>query len=111
MPFRNAFLFPGIRVLQCILLKVALLVGVEVHYGVSFINYLEPPESDSSLNTGWRADVHPSDHHVSSYEFDVLIGADGRRNTLPGFQRKVFRGMLAIVRRRRAPAQRTKYFR
>jgi len=28
--------------------------------------------------------VSPADHPVSQYEFDVLIGADGKRNTLDG---------------------------
>ncbi|GAU88379.1 hypothetical protein RvY_01088 [Ramazzottius varieornatus] len=87
----------SIRILQCILLKVTLLLGVEVQYGVSFLHVVEPPEDQSKEKIGWRAAVHPADHHVASYEFDVLIGADGRRNTLQGFQRKVFRGMLAIA--------------
>lgn len=34
---------------------------------------------------------------MSQYEFDVLIGADGKRNTLEGFRRKEFRGKLAIA--------------
>ena len=33
----------GIRQLQCVLLKVALILGVEVHEGVGFENLLEPP--------------------------------------------------------------------
>lgn len=33
---------------------------------------------------GWHARVSPPDHPVSQYEFDVLIGADGKRNTLLG---------------------------
>ena len=28
--------------------------------------------------------VSPSDHPVSEFEFDVLLGADGKRNTLAG---------------------------
>ncbi|WAR07853.1 MICA3-like protein [Mya arenaria] len=54
--------FSRIRQLQCILLKVALLVGVEVHLNVSFLDVIEPSDK--------------------KYEFDVLIGADGKRNTL-----------------------------
>jgi len=46
---------------------------------------------------GWRAKTSPADHPVSQYEFDVLIGADGKRNTLEGFKRKEFRGKLAIA--------------
>lgn len=33
---------------------------------------------------GWRCAITPEDHVVSEYEFDVLIGADGKRNTLQG---------------------------
>ena len=32
----------------------------------------------------WRMEVHPRSHPVNQLEFDVIIGADGRRNTLPG---------------------------
>lgn len=35
-------MFTGIRQLQCILLKVALLVGVEIHVNVSFVDIMEP---------------------------------------------------------------------
>lgn len=46
---------------------------------------------------GWRAHFEPETHPVTStYEFNVLIGADGRRNSLHGFQHKEFRGKLAI---------------
>lgn len=41
--------------------------------------------------------MKPSNHPVSQYEFDVIIGADGKRNTLTGFKRKEFRGKLAIA--------------
>ena len=37
-----------------------------------------------SVGVGWRANIFPSDSPVVQYEFDVLIGADGKRNTLPG---------------------------
>nr|XP_036674072.1 F-actin-monooxygenase Mical isoform X6 [Drosophila suzukii] len=82
----------SIRQLQCMLLKVALLLGVEIHEGVSFEHALEP----SGDGGGWRAAVTPTDHAVSHYEFDVLIGADGKRNMLD-FRRKEFRGKLAIA--------------
>ncbi|XP_062601308.1 protein-methionine sulfoxide oxidase mical3a-like [Saccostrea cucullata] len=85
----------SIRQLQCILMKVALLVGVEIHVNVSFDGLIEP--SDEKPGVGWRCACTPSDHVVSEYEFDVLIGADGKRNTLQGFRRKEFRGKLAIA--------------
>lgn len=82
----------SIRQLQCILLKVALLLGVEIHEGISFVQTVEPKDE-----CGWRAQITPEDHAVSHYEFDVLVGADGKRNTLEGFRRKEFRGKLAIA--------------
>lgn len=82
----------SIRQLQCILLKVALLLGVEVHESVSFIKIIEPKDG-----CGWRVEISPEDHAVSHYEFSVLVGADGKRNTLDGFRRKEFRGRLAIA--------------
>ncbi|XP_074115699.1 molecule interacting with CasL isoform X3 [Cotesia typhae] len=87
----------SIRQLQCILLKVSLILGVEFHEGVSFDALIQPPESQDEGKIGWRAKTTPSDHPVSQYEFDVLVGADGKRNTLEGFKRKEFRGKLAIA--------------
>ncbi|XP_041852102.1 protein-methionine sulfoxide oxidase mical3a isoform X1 [Melanotaenia boesemani] len=87
----------SIRQLQLMLLKMALLVGIEIHVNVEFKGLIEPPEDQESERIGWRAEVHPKTHPVSELEFDVIIGADGRRNTLPGFRRKEFRGKLAIA--------------
>ncbi|XP_045784055.1 F-actin-monooxygenase Mical isoform X2 [Maniola jurtina] len=87
----------SIRQLQCILLKVSLLLGVEIHEGVSFEEHLEPTTTEKSETLGWRARVSPAEHPVAQYEFDVLIGADGKRNTLQGFKRKEFRGKLAMA--------------
>uniref|UniRef100_A0A3B3YC59 F-actin monooxygenase n=1 Tax=Poecilia mexicana TaxID=48701 RepID=A0A3B3YC59_9TELE len=87
----------SIRQLQLMLLKMALLLGIEIHVNVEFKGLIEPPEDQESERIGWRAEVHPRTHPVSELEFDVIIGADGRRNTLPGFRRKEFRGKLAIA--------------
>ncbi|XP_069364940.1 protein-methionine sulfoxide oxidase mical3b isoform X4 [Maniola hyperantus] len=87
----------SIRQLQCILLKVSLLLGVEVHEGVSFEELFEPKLTENFETLGWRARVSPAEHPVAQYEFDVLIGADGKRNTLQGFKRKEFRGKLALA--------------
>ncbi|NXG04703.1 MICA3 monooxygenase, partial [Sakesphorus luctuosus] len=92
----------SIRQLQLILLKVALILGIEIHVNVEFRGLVYPPEdqeNESNLSTGigWRALVHPKTHPVSEYEFEVIIGGDGRRNTLEGFRRKEFRGKLAIA--------------
>uniref|UniRef100_A0A3Q3E2S5 Microtubule associated monooxygenase, calponin and LIM domain containing 3a n=1 Tax=Labrus bergylta TaxID=56723 RepID=A0A3Q3E2S5_9LABR len=96
----------SIRQLQLMLLKVSLLLGIEIHVNAEFKGLIEPPEdqegegkNERRLNMwiGWRAEVHPRTHPVNELEFDVIIGADGRRNTLPGFRRKEFRGKLAIA--------------
>ncbi|XP_074554019.1 protein-methionine sulfoxide oxidase mical3b-like isoform X2 [Halichoeres trimaculatus] len=87
----------SIRQLQLVLLKVALLLGVEVHVNVEFKKLVEPPEDQSRHRLGWRMEVSPSSDPLNQLQFDVIIGADGRRNTLPGFRRKEFRGKLAIA--------------
>ncbi|KAM3610092.1 uncharacterized protein V6R79_025241 [Siganus canaliculatus] len=87
----------SIRQLQLMLLKVCLILGVEIHVNVEFVKVLEPPAEQTDDGPGWRAEVRPSNHPVSDFEFDVVIGADGRKNTLDGFIRKEFRGKLAIA--------------
>ncbi|KAM4617661.1 F-actin-monooxygenase MICAL2 isoform 1-T2 [Discoglossus pictus] len=83
--------------LQLMLFKIALIHGIEIHVNVEFVKLLEPPEDQENQKIGWRAEFLPQDHPLSDYEFDVIIGADGRRNTLEGFRRKEFRGKLAIA--------------
>lgn len=74
----------SIRQLQLMLLKIALLVAVEFHVNVEFVKLLEPPENQENDGPGWRAEIRPADHPVASIDFDVVVGADGRRNTLEG---------------------------
>ncbi|KAK7884548.1 hypothetical protein WMY93_027671 [Mugilogobius chulae] len=81
----------SIRQLQLILLKVALLLGVEVHSGVEFNGLTEP-----SGENGWMAQIKPASHPVSSYQFDVFICAAGGSFRPEGFKAKELRGMLAI---------------
>ncbi|XP_066439654.1 F-actin-monooxygenase MICAL2 isoform X3 [Eleutherodactylus coqui] len=83
--------------LQLMLFKIALLHGVEIHVNIEFVKLLEPPEDQENHKIGWRAEYLPQDHPLSDYEFDVIIGADGRKNTMEGFRRKEFRGKLAIA--------------
>uniref|UniRef100_A0A671PPU3 F-actin monooxygenase n=1 Tax=Sinocyclocheilus anshuiensis TaxID=1608454 RepID=A0A671PPU3_9TELE len=87
----------SIRQLQLMLLKIALLLGVEFHVNVEFIKLVEPPEDQENEGPGWRAEIWPADHPVADFDFDVVVGADGRRNSLEGFRRKEFRGKLAIA--------------
>ena len=71
------------------------MLGVRVYEGVEFSDLLEPSPTDSSV--GWRVKVNPNNHPVNKVNVDVLIGAEGKRVTIPGFKRKEFRGKLAIA--------------
>ncbi|XP_057593665.1 F-actin-monooxygenase MICAL1 isoform X4 [Hippopotamus amphibius kiboko] len=83
----------SIRQLQLLLLKVALLLGVEIHWGVTFTG-LQPPLKKGS---GWRAQLQPSPPaQLASYEFDVLISAAGGKFVPEGFTVREMRGKLAI---------------
>lgn len=44
VPVSNVLSPPGIRQLQLVLLKVALLLGVEIHWGVTFTGLQPPPK-------------------------------------------------------------------
>ena len=46
---------------------------------------------------GWRAKLNPADSPLNHFEFDVLVGGDGRRSVMPGFDRKELRGKLALA--------------
>uniref|UniRef100_A0A8C6U5P0 Molecule interacting with CasL protein 1 n=1 Tax=Neogobius melanostomus TaxID=47308 RepID=A0A8C6U5P0_9GOBI len=81
----------SIRQLQLILLKVALLLGVEVHTGVEFQGLVEP-----SGENGWMAQIKPASHPASTFQFDVFVSAGGGSYLPEGFKRKELRGKLAI---------------
>ncbi|XP_051997534.1 F-actin-monooxygenase mical2b isoform X10 [Xyrauchen texanus] len=87
----------SIQQLQLMLLKIALVLGVEFHVNVEFVKLVEPPEDQENEGPGWRVEIRPADHPVADFDFDVVVGADGRRNSLEGFGRKEFRGKLAIA--------------
>ena len=38
----------------------------------------------SLTDHGWMARVAPADHIIGQFEFDVVVGADGKKNTLGG---------------------------
>ncbi|NWJ05875.1 MICA3 monooxygenase, partial [Crypturellus undulatus] len=86
----------SIRQLQLILLKVALLLGVEVHINVQFKRVLPPAGKAGGHGGGWRAALQPSSSALSRYCFDVLISAGGSKFVPEGFVRKETRGKLAI---------------
>ncbi|CAI8055970.1 [F-actin]-monooxygenase mical1 [Geodia barretti] len=81
-----------IRILQSILVKVCLILGVRVHVGVTFSSLVEPTAS-----TGWRVSTQPPSCPVNTLEFDAVLAADGKKNSLPGFKLKEFRAKLALA--------------
>ncbi|XP_056447497.1 F-actin-monooxygenase mical1-like [Gadus chalcogrammus] len=81
----------SIRQLQLILLKVALVLGVEVLTAVEFQGLEEP-----SGNKGWTAKLHPNPHPTLAFEFDVFISAGGGSFLPDGFKQKELRATLAI---------------
>lgn len=78
--------------MQSILLKTALIFGVKVFTGVTFEKIIEPINEEE----GWKCSVTPSNQSVSDFEIDVLIGADGKKNVLPGFAQIEMRGNSPI---------------
>lgn len=68
----RCFLSAGIRQLQLILLKVALLLGVEVHVGVEFKRLLEPPGEQRPTH---REDTPPFTRigPLNEARFSVLV--------------------------------------
>ena len=39
----------------------------------------------------------PTSSQLTSYHYDVIIGADGKQNSMPGFRSKEFRAKLALA--------------
>ena len=68
--------------MQVVLIKVALVLGVSVSVGVEFNDLVEPVPEDTS--TGWRVKVNPPNHYLNKINIDVLVGAEGKRVTVPG---------------------------
>lgn len=66
----------SIRRLQIVLMKLALLLGVEIQIGVEFEDVKEPKKKDK----GWTACVKPANHPVSKFEFEFLIIASGQQS-------------------------------
>ena len=87
----------SIRMLQLILLKMALLLGAAVHSRETFLTIL-PPAGDQH---GWLvvSEVREEDGEVSrrQNEYDVVISATGRKVPVKGFHRKSLEAKMAIA--------------
>ena len=83
----------GIKVLQSILLKVCLILGVKVYFPVTFLDLIEPRNQSDH----WHVHVDPRSCPVAHKQFDAILSADGKQYSLPGFKSKEFRAKLAIA--------------
>ena len=61
--------------------------------GVSYNDVKEPQSS----HDGWSVTMEPADHPVTMMTFDAIIGCEGTKYCLKGFDRKEFRGKLALA--------------
>ena len=59
---------------------------------MEFDRILEP---DNTM--GWHASFKPSDHVANQFEFEVAVGSDGRKSSIPGFEKSELRGKLALA--------------
>ena len=58
------------------------MLGAQVYRGVEFCGVEEPDDNHES--SGWRISVNPPKHPVNLLNVDVLIGAEGKRVSVPG---------------------------
>ena len=50
-----------------------------------------------NTNSGWSITTNPASCPASSYNYDIILAADGKQNSLPGFRTKEFRAKLALA--------------
>ena len=68
-------------------MKTALLLGVQIYAGVTFEKMVEP-----CGDAGWRCSLDPPFHPASQVDYDMVVGADGKKNVLPNFPQIEMRG-------------------
>ncbi len=65
---------------------------MKVVTGTEFRELVEPCNGKS-----WRATYHPERDFLNNYEFNVIVGADGKKDVLPGFPQIEMRGMSSCL--------------
>ena len=63
------------------------MLGVEIHTGVEYKDIIEPTQDH-----GWKAQFSPYKERLDKFVFDVVVGADGKKDMLPGFRQIEMRG-------------------
>ncbi len=66
-------------------------MGVKLHAGVTFNGIIEPKDA----HTGWKVETTPTS--IASNDYDVILAADGKQQSLSGFRAKEFRAKLALA--------------
>ena len=69
------------------------MLGVEICTPISLVDLSEPDDKGKK----WTANVKPSDHPVSKFEFNMVIIASGRRVAIEGFDRRSLDAKLSIA--------------
>ncbi len=72
-------------------IQYLLCIGVNIYQRTKFIRYVESLTEEG----GWKAECDPETSVVNSKYYDVIMAADGKKNTLK-FNKKEFRAKLAI---------------
>ena len=70
------------------------MLGVKVHPGVTFTELVKPSDKPAA---GWSAAVSPVSSPLTSKHYDIILAADVKKNSLPGFHSKEFRAKLALA--------------
>ena len=66
----------SIRRTQCVLLQVSLILGVQLHAPLEYLDVYEP---DDEGKHKWRLKLDQADHLVANLDFDFIVAADGAR--------------------------------
>ena len=66
----------SIRRIQCIFLQISLILGVQFHAPLEYVDIIEPDEGGKHK---WRLKLDQPDHPVAELDFDFIIAADGAR--------------------------------
>lgn len=83
----------GIKKLQLILSKVAMLLGIRIVTPAKLVDLVEPNDEGK----GWTAKITPSNEELESYEFNFLVVATGKRVPLDGFDRRSLDAKMSIA--------------
>ena len=66
----------SIRRTQCILLQISLILGVQFHAPLEYVDVYEPDEDGKHK---WRLKLDQEHHPIANLDFDFIVAADGAR--------------------------------